>query len=251
MALLVFFILGAIVGSFLNVIILRLGAKGKGGRSQCLACGKTLRSYELIPIASFLFLRGRCRSCKVRISPQYPLVELLTGLVFAAVFWRESLSLPLLSSLVLWSLLIVIAVYDLRHKIIPNAVVSVAIFLSLLHFLYTYFVLHTTSPLDFWGGLLIPLPFALIWLATKGRAMGLGDAKLLVVFSWYLGFAHGLSALVLGFWFGAALALILLSLRLKRITMKTELPLAPFLIVGLLVVYLTGVDVTGLTLLLQ
>ncbi len=250
MALLVFFILGAIIGSFLNVVVLRLGAKSKGGRSLCLACGKTLRWYELIPIASFVYLRGRCRGCGTRISPQYPLVELLTGLVFAAVWWKESLSLPLLFSLILWSLLIVIAVYDLRHKIIPDVVVSAAIFLSLLHLLYTYFVLHTASPLDFWGGLLIPLPFATLWFATGGRAMGLGDAKLLVIFSWYLGFAHGLSALVLGFWFGAALALLLLSLRLKRITMKTELPLAPFLILGLLVVYLTGVDVTGLTLLL-
>ncbi len=245
------FCFGLIVGSFLNVVILRLGAKSKGGRSFCLSCGKTLRWYELVPILSFLHLRGRCRHCSSRISLQYPLVELLTGLVFAAVFWKESFSLLLLFSLVLWSLLIAIAVYDLRHKIIPHLLIYPAISLSFLHLLYTYFVLHTASPLDFWGGLLLPLPFALIWFATGGRAMGLGDAKLLVIFSWYLGFAHGLSALVIGFWFGAGLALLLLSLRLKRLTMKTELPLAPFLIVGLLVVYLTGVDVTGLTLLLQ
>lgn len=257
----VFFVLifGAIVGSFLNVVIMRLGARGTGGRSACLSCTQMLRWYELIPLLSFVAQRGRCRSCATRISYQYPLVEILTGFVFVLVFSKYSylgfpfyaLRFTLYADLILWALLIVIAVYDLRHKIIPDDIVYVAIFLSFLHFLYRYYELHTASPLDFWGAVLLPLPFATLWLVTGGRAMGLGDAKLLVLFSLFLGFAHGLSALVVGFWLGASLALVLLSLRLKRFTMKTELPLAPFLILGLFVVYLTGIDVTGLTLLLS
>lgn len=248
--------------------ILRYGARRLGGRSHCLVCGERLHWYELIPIASFLLQGGRCSSCGARISPQYPLVEFLTGSVFALVFFKESSvfsSLSLLSTIyyllttLLWSLLIVIAVYDLRHKIIPDgavyAVLSVALVLFCLRLVTDGFYPHWW--LDAAGGLLLPLPFAALWFFSQGRAMGLGDAKLLVLFSWLLGFSYGLSALVLGFWFGAAvaLALLLLSAALKsrftRLTMKTELPLAPFLIAGLFAVYLTGLDVTGLSLLLS
>ena len=255
---LLFFCLGAIVGSFLNVIILRYGARRPVGRSHCFSCSTPLRWYELIPVASFVFLGGRCSSCGARISLQYPLVELLTGIVFALVFLKESSLLSVPFVLLLWSLLIVIAVYDLRHKIIPDGAVYTALTIALILFglrLVGNGLYHNWW-LDAAGGLLLPLPFAALWFFSQGRAMGLGDAKLLALFSWFLGFSYGLSALILGFWFGATIALLLLLLRsvlksrLGRLTMKTELPLAPFLIAGLFVVYMTGLDVTGLSLLL-
>ena len=271
--LLFFFALGTIVGSFLNVIVLRHGAQGLNGRSKCLSCGKTLSWFELLPLFSFLVQKGRCLGCKGSISIQYPLVELITGLVFFGVAWKESslilssLSLPstfyLLLSLCFWSLLIAISVYDFRHKIIPDRLVYGAIFVSFFLFLYSYFILHTSYFFDFWVGFLLAAPFALLWFFSSGRAMGLGDAKLVVLFPWLLGFAKGLSALIVGFWIGAAFALGALLLKaflpflsnilspnykmkLSALGPKTELPLGPFLVFGLFLVYLFGWDVTGL-----
>jgi prepilin signal peptidase PulO-like enzyme (type II secretory pathway) len=82
-----FFVFGSIIGSFLNVLILRFNTGATfGGRSKCFSCGRELRWYDLVPILSFLFLRGRCRFCKSKISLQYPTVELITGLIFTGVF---------------------------------------------------------------------------------------------------------------------------------------------------------------------
>ncbi len=99
-----FFILGIVVGSFLNVIVLRFrsGLKATQGRSICFSCGKTLQWYELIPVASFLFQGARCRGCNSRISWQYPLVELLTGAIFILVFLKEGLTIFLPIQLILW-----------------------------------------------------------------------------------------------------------------------------------------------------
>src|SRR3990167_1067279 len=112
------FVLGAIVGSFLNVVGLRWdllrhggGLSTLGGRSSCPSCRKVLEWYELIPIFSFLILRGRCLSCGGKISWQYPIVELWTGLIFVTVSY---IFIPV------FFVYIVITIYDLRHKIIPN-----------------------------------------------------------------------------------------------------------------------------------
>ncbi len=278
MFLLFFFLLGTIIGSFLNVVVLRYGTKTLSGRSLCLSCGKTLRWFELVPIASFFIQKGRCRGCKNGISGQYPLVEFTTGLVFALVFWKEfpllfsSLSLYsifyILFSLVLWSLLIALSVYDFRHKVIPDALVYSSCAVSLLLFGISYFIFHSSFLRDLIAGPLFAAPFAALWFFSRGRAMGLGDAKLILLFPWFLGIAQGLSALVIGFWLGAAVSLGALFLkaiadylprrccpsfrgRLKRLGMKTEFPLGPFLVFGLLLVYLFSFDVTGLSLLLQ
>lgn len=210
------------------------------------------------------------------------MVELVTGLVFLGVAWKESfliLSSPSLLStfyflltLLLWSLLIALSVYDLRHKIIPDVFVFSACLISFLFFLHSYFIRqpadYSSSFIDLWSGLLFAAPFALIWFLSRGRAMGLGDAKLVVLFPWFLGLARGLSALVIGFWIGAGVALLGLLMkkmvmlfprgplarfggRLKHLGMKTELPLGPFLVLGLFLVYVFGWDVTGLSLLLR
>ncbi|MDO8564417.1 MAG: prepilin peptidase [bacterium] len=270
--LILFFILGTIVGSFLNVTVLRLGTgQKKRERSFCLSCGHTLSPRDLVPLVSFLVLRGRCRYCQSRISFQYPLVELLTGFVFAAVFYKYSPLTAhyvlLTADLLMWSSLIALCVYDIRHKIIPNVFVYAFLVLALLQLFATNYLLRTTFfSLDFWGGFLLALFPALLWLFSRGRAMGLGDAKLALGFPWFLGLYHGISAFLIGFWVGALYALFGLALKflsrfvtlpaglnrmLRHLTIKSELPLAPFLVVGLFIVYLTGIDVTGLSRLLQ
>src|SRR4051812_18016940 len=135
----IFFVLGLIIGSFLNVVILRYNTqKTFGGRSACMSCESTLSWYELVPVFSYLFLGGRCKSCKTQISIQYPLVEIVTGLIFIFLFlkYQEVFFLNTFEFTVtfayyatMFSLLVFIAGYDLRHKIIPDMLV---IFLGVL-----------------------------------------------------------------------------------------------------------------------
>lgn len=118
------FIFGTLVGSFLNVVILRYNTGKKlSGRSRCQSCARVLSWSELIPLFSFLFLRGRCNTCGSAISYQYPLVEILTGVVFLSVFLQFQNILENIFALIIFSTLIVIVVYDMRHKIIPNGLV--------------------------------------------------------------------------------------------------------------------------------
>lgn len=137
------FIFGAIIGSFLNVVILRYntGESVVYSGSRCFSCGKKLTWSELIPIFSFLIQKGRCRQCKSKISPQYPIVELITALVFCAIFWKlnhqfDFYSVPSAAYwLAVFGSLIVISVYDFRHQIIPDKIVYLLIFLAFGHWL--------------------------------------------------------------------------------------------------------------------
>ena len=250
----IFFILGLIIGSFLNVVIYRLNtARSLGGRSACMSCQSKLSWYELIPVFSFLGLRGRCKSCKTKISIQYPLVEFITGLVFALLFAKlqaeyDFFSLAFLGVYayyaVTFSLLLVIAVYDLRHKIIPDSLVFIfCLFAFIGLFLFTnvfpFLSPHIPSLLEFLAGPLIALPFTLFWLISGGRWMGLGDAKLALGIGWLLGLSLAFSSLVIAFWSGAAVGLSLIvfsrldSARLaKNYGMKSEIPFAPYLVLG-------------------
>ncbi len=257
-----FFILGLIVGSFLNVVILRMNtARSFGGRSACMSCKSKLRWFELVPVFSFLLLGGRCRNCKSRISVQYLLVELSTGLIFSILFWkfyiengREILSsafvVPFVYFCVIFSILLVVAVYDLRHKIIPDRlsiILGILGFAGLFFFRFAPSVIFSFNPQvpsiwQFVSGPLIAFPFAFFWLISLGRWMGLGDAKLALGAGWVFGLSLALSGLVLAFWLGAAIgiALVVISKYRNRGTMgmKSELPFAPFLVIGLFLAFI-------------
>jgi len=222
------FILGAIVGSFLNVVGLRWGKRKLSGRSACPHCSKTLCWFELIPIVSFLIQRGRCRGCKKKISWQYPLIELWTGLIFATVPY---IFIPI------FCIYVVILIYDFHHKIIPDELVYTSILLALLT---SYFLLPTSfSLLDWLAGPILFVFFASIWFLSRGRAMGFGDAKLGLSVGLLLGATQGFSAIILAFWIGAFGSLAYLFLNkigfiknTKGLTIKSEIPFAPFIIVA-------------------
>lgn len=131
------FIFGTIVGSFLNVVILRYnsGESIIKNSSKCFSCRERLKWYEMIPVLSFIFQRGRCRHCKSKISWQYPIVELLTGLVFLLIFLKFQFTLVTSYYFVVFSILIIISVYDLRHQIIPNLLVYIFDILAFLNLL--------------------------------------------------------------------------------------------------------------------
>ncbi|MCX6752228.1 MAG: prepilin peptidase [Candidatus Nomurabacteria bacterium] len=261
----VFFIFGLIIGSFLNVVIFRLNTKRSfGGRSGCMSCLNKLSWYELIPLFSFLGLKGRCRNCKSKISIQYPLVEFVTGIVFAFLFLRlfasggqnSFLTLPFIITYtyyaITFSLLMVISVYDLRHKIIPDSLAFIfgaLAFLGLFFFHGGNFYWQMPSILEFLSGFLIALPFAFFWFVSSGRWMGLGDAKLALGIGWLLGFVGALSGLVIAFWSGALVGICLIifkSSKTSRLGMKSEIPFAPFLVFGAFLVFIFGLNLFGL-----
>lgn len=267
------FLLGASIGSFLNVVALRYNSGlSLGGRSHCFSCNTTLYWYELIPAVSFLCLRGRCGRCKSALSLQYPLVELLTGLIFLLIWNHESILcnqgfLPVRCVLttayfcIVFSILTVIAVYDMRHKIIPDGLVFSFILLALGRLFFTVPFLELMHFPGLWNllaGPLLFLPFFSLWFISGGRWMGLGDAKLALGIGWLLPLTQGIAAIILAFWMGALVSVSLLlvgrfqraprgkaglSLWAKRLTMKSEIPFAPFLIASTLLVFLSGVDV--------
>lgn len=267
------FVLGTLIGSFLNVVSLRYntGLSISKGRSKCFSCNLSLRWYELLPIVSFFVLRGKCRSCKSPISLQYPIVEFLTGLIFVGVASRQFYLWPVYSGLehgllyselffiyyaVVFSLLVVIMIYDMKHKIIPNAFVYTFIVLALAKlYLFTYlkgFELSSMDVLDVLTPLFLFTPFALLWLVSKGKWIGFGDAKLVFGIGALLGFVYGVGAIVLAFWIGAAFSLLVMFFakiskdKSKKFHFKTEIPFAPFLILATLIVFFCRIDVLGL-----
>lgn len=258
--LLYFFLLGTILGSFLNVVLCRTNTgRSLTGRSHCLSCTASLAWYELIPVFSYLLQRGRCRHCGARISVQYFAVELATGLVYvwvAAVFFGDLVSLVL--NLIFATLLLAIAAYDLRHSIIPDRWVCYAAVVALV--VVGWEVVATATVLPFvsaiLGSVLAAALLGMLWLVSRGRWIGLGDVKLVIPLGFMVGLWGSLSVLVFAFWIGAVVGVGLLGIRwlLERVrgqsrlpfitlprTMKSEVPFAPFLILAFFLVHLCGV----------
>ncbi len=257
----IIFFLGTIIGSFLNVVIYRFNSgKTLGGRSFCMSCAKTLVWYELVPIASYLVQGGKCTKCASRISHQYPVVEAATGIMFTLVAFKFAYllpaSLPLFLILVgfyvfIFSLLVVIAAYDIKHTIIPDKFVFLFWFCALLGAFFIsgdVLVIHLPTLMTFLAGFIMALPFALLWLFSKGRLMGLGDPKFMVGMGLLLGLSSGVAALLIAFWIGAAISVILLLLlRLKivkrGVSMKTQIPFGPFLALATFIVFLFNIKI--------
>ncbi len=248
--LIIIFILGTIIGSFLNVVVYRHNT-GKSfviGRSKCLSCNKDLKWYELVPVFSFIFLVGKCGECKSRISMQYPAVELLTGLIFAFIFAEFGPTLLTIFYLIISSILITVSVYDFKHKIIPNDMVFTFDIASLLILLLThkfYGPFLSGTLWDLAAGPILFLFFASLWFVSKGKWMGFGDAKLALGVGWLLGLYGGVFSIMMAFWIGAVFSIILLILQkinLSKLglTIKSEIPFAPFIILALFIQLFTG-----------
>lgn len=251
------FIFGTIIGSFLNVVILRFKTgKISKGRSICFSCGKSLGPLELIPVVSFLVLRGKCKGCRSKISFQYPLVEFITGILFALVaLFSYSIQEFLLISAI-FSVLVVISVYDIKHKIIPDSLAILFALLSLLSLLFDHSVMFWSQATitHLLAGPVLFLPFFTIWLFSRGEWMGLGDAKLAVGIGFLLGIVNGISAIIIGIWAGALWSVSVMlsqviSKKKRALSMKSEIPLAPFLIIGTILVYFFPIDVLGVRIL--
>lgn len=227
-------ILGLIIGSFLNVVILRINTgMGIGGRSKCFSCGKTLRWYELIPVLSFIIQKGRCRKCGSKISWQYPLVEFMTGVLFAGVMISFLMwGTPILLWFGIVSLGVVISGYDILHtRILWYPLLALVVL--------TCFVgIHILGIFEIAG------PFFLLWALSRGQWIGFGDIELLAVIGLGLGLLGGYSAVFLGFWIACLVVLpIALYYKIHHRKLAREIPLGPFLLLGFYLVAVLHLDV--------
>ena len=250
-----YFVFGTLIGSSLNVVILRYHSKSFfKGRSGCFSCGRNLKWYELVPLLSFFFLKGRCGSCRSKISAQYILVELSTGLLFLFAYLKGFVGIDMPIVLSILSILVAIFVYDLHHKIIPDGLVYLFIVIAFVQMFLSPspFVFELPTLSNFIAGPILFTPFFAMWYLSKGAWMGLGDGKLAFGIGWFLGLNLGISAIVYSFWIGAvaSLTFLIISKLIKRrglfgkrtLSMKSEIPFAPFLILGFLLVLFFNLD---------
>ena len=235
------FLAGACIGSFLNVVLSRLpaGRQGLGrregilfGRSECPHCHRVLAWYDLVPVMSFLFLRGRCRTCRARISLRYPVVELSTALVLTWFFVRAGLpaqaGIPVSPETILSAILLVgflmLLFFDALYLLLPDAVTLPMIGVALVHAL-------AFGSVGVWNvlgnGFLFAAGFGILYAVSGGRWIGFGDVKLALLIGILFGYPLGVVVVIGSVWIATLYGFGLLLLR--RATLATALPFGAFL----------------------
>lgn len=217
---LVWFVIGITAGSVANAIIYRLprGIAWYKGRSMCTQCKHSLSPWDLIPVLSYLFLRGRCRYCQSPIAKRYLIVELLMGLGFVLIFNFQFL----IFNLLIYWLMLVIAVMDWETMLVSDLLVGIWAILTIFSIQYSVFNLY--------GAIAGATIIGLIWLLSKGRAMGAGDIEIAAVLGLWLGFPKVISGLWFAFVIGGIYGTYLLLT--KKAKLKSQIPFGPFLILG-------------------
>lgn len=240
-----FSVFGLIIGSFLNAVSWRMKEGiGLGGRSMCPACRGKIVWYDNIPLLSFLLLGGKCRSCKMKISCRYPLVEGATGVLFALLgstffsWWNVPSWALTVFYLVSASVLVLIFLFDLESMEIPNILLWIGVGWALPMLL----VLDAFAPLpqtSIWSlhlysgvlaGLIAFLPLFLMAAISREKWMGMGDGFLAFFLGLVVGWPHMMLALILAFGMGAFVGVLLIAFGKKG--MQSQVPLGPFLILG-------------------
>jgi leader peptidase (prepilin peptidase)/N-methyltransferase len=244
---------GLVMGSFVNVLIYRipLGKSIVSPPSACTGCGKRLTAPDLVPVLSYLFLKGRCRHCGERISPRYPFVELLTAAIFAALFAKYGFTVPFIAFSYLMTLLVAVLFIDYDHRIIPDGLVIAGIIGGIALVVY-----HCIRPLpEIYGGpewwtpvigffsasgflLVVALVGGLIY--GSDEAMGMGDVKLMAPIGLFLGWKLCLTALFIGVVSAGLVSLFLILTKLRK--GKDTIPFGPFLVAGAFITVLWGWD---------
>jgi prepilin signal peptidase PulO-like enzyme (type II secretory pathway) len=239
---------GAIVGSFLNALSFRMGtgrlstlfSPTSSGRSKCMRCGHALSAADLVPVFSWVFLRGRCRYGGTRIYRQYPLVEAAAAALGAGVALVNPEPVVFALWFVAWMTLLFAVAYDLRHFIIPWGCSLIVGALGLV-----WALASGGSWEALIAGPVLAAPLLALSYFSGGRWMGWGDGALELGLGWLLGLSLGFSAFVLAFWLGAAVGIVLMWSR-RGYTMRSELPFAPFLVLGAGLAYFLHADILSI-----
>lgn len=241
-----FFILGSVIGSFLNVCIYRIpeGFSVATPASHCPQCQTAIRWYQNIPILSYLYLRGRCASCGVGISLRYPLVEGLTGALFVLVGVRLAGSYAIPVYWLFVAALVVITFIDFDHQIIPDVISLPGVVVGfLLSFCVPWLSWQESLFGILLGGGSLYLVAKIYYLLTKVEGMGGGDVKLLAMIGAFLGWKAVLPVIFLGSLSGAMVGVPLMLI--KRAGGKLAIPFGPFLALGAVIYLLFGQSLIG------
>lgn len=237
-----FFIIGSIIGSFTNVLIDRIpkGISIAFSRSYCPHCRKKLSPLELIPIFSYLMLRGKCGSCKKEIPARLLLVEVILAVLYSLLYVMVFMSViglfQFIYLLAILPLFMAIIFTDLEYGIIPDQLL-----LYVIVIIATYFILFSlvSLPVNLLTGFVVFVFFALLFLATSGKGMGFGDVKLSFVLGLFLGPVDSIVAMYLAFLTGAVVSIALVAFRIRRFKGGT-IPFGPFLVVSSITAYFWG-----------
>lgn len=250
MAYLFYFIFGAAIGSFVNVIVSRLHvAPILTGRSKCLTCGHSLSLVDLVPIVSHIFLRGKCRYCHAPYGTESLVVECLYGVVFVALYqvvilWQSDITLMIgwgVYYTLLFITLGVMALYDKKHMYIPMLFLLLYCVLTFMMLILRYSAEPTYLVLL--GPLLVSLPFLLIWIISQGRAIGFGDVIIFAGIGAFFGVLDGFSVILFSVWIGALVGIYMYLTSKKESRRNIQVPFVPFIVLGFLLVLFTGVTI--------
>ncbi|MGN1159865.1 MAG: prepilin peptidase [Lachnospiraceae bacterium] len=228
------FLYGIVIGSFLNVCIYRIPEKQNivKVRSHCMSCGYQLKWYDLIPLFSYICLGGKCRKCKAKLSVQYPLIEALNGILYVVIFYVNGVSVESLLYCLLTSALITLSIIDLRTYEIPFGINLFILALGLIRVCLDY---HHW--LDYGIGFLAVSVFLyLLYVLSKGRAIGGGDIKLMAA----CGLMLGWKLIILAFLIGCILGSVIHVIRMKVSDADHVLAMGPYLSLGVFIAMLWG-----------
>lgn len=233
---LIFLIYGLFIGSFLNVCILRIpsGISIVKPPSSCGSCGHRLKYRDMLPVVNYIIYRGRCRYCGSPYSIQYPLIELLNGLLYVFVYLKIGLTLNSVLYCFIISLLIIISIIDLKHKIIPDRLNIAGVILGTI-----YIIVNKTFFYSLIGASLGLGLFLAIALLTN--AMGGGDIKLMAALGLMFGIKGILFISLFSFVIGAFISVLLIQLKLKG--RKDEIPFGPFIALSALIYMFFGLEI--------
>lgn len=248
------FILGLMIGSFLNVCIYRIpeGQSIVAPPSRCPSCNTRLAAVDLVPVLSYVFLRGKCRHCEAKISARYPLIELLTAFTFAVVFFKYGMSIETVALIFLFSILIAVFFIDLDHKIIPDELVITGLAGGVALIIYNLFypVSIYAGDRSWWNpvvgmftgsGILFLVALLGMLIYKTDEAMGMGDVKIFAPIGIFLGWKLTLIALMLSIFMGGITGVILIALDSKR--RKDTIPFGPFIVLGTFAAAMWGWDI--------
>jgi prepilin signal peptidase PulO-like enzyme (type II secretory pathway) len=234
------FILGLLVGSFLNVAIFRVheGSSVVRGRSKCMNCEVPIGPKDLVPVFSYFVLRGRCRSCKSVISWQYPAIELVTALLFVVAYLLAPSTEIFIRNAIFIAYLIIIFVYDLRHMLIIDKFTVPAMIVAILLNLWLG-VIPAWSIL--FGGLVLAAFFHLQFKISRGRWVGGGDIRMGALMGFMLGLEYGLVALFIAYVIGALFGVgLMITGKAHR---KTPIPFGVFLSLATITMLFYGQEI--------
>lgn len=240
-----FFILGLVFGSFYNVVGIRLCENESllFPRSHCTKCGHELKFYELVPVLSYIFLRGRCKKCKQKISIMYPVIELFTGILFGLCFYIYGFTPELFLAIILCSIFSIIIVTDLNYYIIPDSIVIITGVLIFIYNIFTKGILEACTYVVF-GAIMFMFMFALMKLGNKlfkEESLGGGDIKLMGVLGMTVKPLVSVTSLTLAAFIALPCSMYLLLRKKDKI-----IPFGPFIVASFIIIMFTGIEASDI-----